>query len=147
MSQVRSENSSPVGRVYIPSSPPPQASDNGVIAFPATLDLEFRLMLEQTRNRGIFNQAKKATYRRWLENPDGSIEGNTTEQRNKDRNDRQSAITGFQLDQGCIYRKSELVGDVLMRPRYVALTSNAFDIIQKEHCTLKHFGMLNLYTK
>jgi hypothetical protein len=62
MSQVRLPGLSPVGRVYIPLSPPPQ--ENGVIAFPSALELEFRIMLEQTRNRSIFDQAKKATYRR-----------------------------------------------------------------------------------
>jgi hypothetical protein len=97
MSQIRPVGSSPVGRVYIPSSPPPQA-DAGVEAFPASLELEFRLMLEGTRNRGIFNQAKKATYRRWLENPGAPIEGNTPQELNKDCNDRQSALTNFQLD-------------------------------------------------
>jgi hypothetical protein len=48
----------------MPSSPPPQASDNSVIAIPELLEVEFRLMLKGTRNRGIFNQAKKATYYR-----------------------------------------------------------------------------------
>ena len=142
MSQIRPEGSSPVGRVYMPSSPPPQASDNGVTAFPESLEVEFRLMLEGTRNRGIFNQAKKATYRRWLENPGGPAEGNTPEELNKDRNDRQSALNGFQLDHGCIYRKAEQHGDTLFRPRYVALDSNAFEIIQKEHRALKHYVML-----
>jgi hypothetical protein len=107
MSQVRLFGSSLVGRVYIPSSPPPQASDDGVEAFPTLMDVEFRLMLEATSNCGIFNQAKKATYRRWLENPGGPIEGNTLAKLNKDWNDRQSALKGFQLDQGCIYCKAE----------------------------------------
>ena len=97
MSQVWPENSSPIGRAYIPSSPPPRASDNGVVAFPESLDIEFRLMLEQTRNRSIFNQAKKATYRRWLEDPNGPVEGDTHEERTKDRNDRHAAVTGFLL--------------------------------------------------
>jgi hypothetical protein len=144
MSQIRPIGSSPIGRVYIPSSPPPQASDNGVIAFPTSLalELEFHLMLESTHNHGIFTQAKKATYRRWLENPDAEVEGNTTHERNKDRNDRHAAITGFQLDQGCIYRKAELHKNTLFRPRYVALDSNAFEIIQKEHRAFKHYGTL-----
>ena len=30
---------------------------------------------------------------------------------------------------------------MLFRPRYVALDSNAFEIIQKEHRALKHYGM------
>ena len=55
MSQIRLPGSSLVGRVYIPSSPPPQAKDNGIEAFPASLELEFCLMLEGRRNRGIFN--------------------------------------------------------------------------------------------
>jgi hypothetical protein len=63
MSQIRPDGSSLVGRVYMPSSPPPQASDNSVTAFPTSLEVEFRLMLKGTRNHGIFNQAKKATYR------------------------------------------------------------------------------------
>jgi hypothetical protein len=87
MSQIHPEGSSPIGRVYIPSSPPPQASDNGITAFPKSLELEFRLMLERTRNWSIFDQAKKATYRRWLENLGGPAEGNTPEEINKDRND------------------------------------------------------------
>jgi len=118
MSQIRPIGSSLIGRVYIPSSPPPQASDNGVIAFPTSLALEpeFRLMLKSTHNRGIFTQAKKATYRHWLENPNAEVEGNTAHERNKDRNDRHTAITRFQLDQGCIYRKLELHKDTLFRP-------------------------------
>jgi hypothetical protein len=126
----------------MPSSPPPQASDNGVTAFPKSLEVEFRLMLEGTRNHGIFNQAKKATYHHWLENLGGPAEGNTPKELNKDRNDRQSALNGFQLDHGCIYRKAEQRGDTLFRPRYVALDSNAFEIIQKEHRALKHYSML-----
>jgi hypothetical protein len=59
MSQIRLPGSSPIGRVYLPSSLPPE---NGVCAFPESLELEFRIMLKGTRNRGIFNQAKKATY-------------------------------------------------------------------------------------
>jgi hypothetical protein len=100
MSQIRLIGSSLIGRVYIPSSPPPQASDNGVIAFPTSLalELEFRLMLKSTHNCSIFTQAKKATYRRWLENPNAEVEGNTTYKRNKDCNDCYAAITGFQLD-------------------------------------------------
>jgi hypothetical protein len=148
MSQIRLPGQSPVGRVYIPSSPPSQASDNGITAFPYSLalELEFRLMLEHTSNRGIFNQAKKAIYRRWLENPDAEVEGNTTAERNKDRNDRYAAINKFQLDQGCIYRKGELHKDTWFGPRYVALDSNAFDIIQKEHRALKHFGKCIYYS-
>jgi hypothetical protein len=104
-----------MSRVYIPSSPPPQASDNGVIAFPASLalGLEFRLMLEHTRNCGIFNQAKKATYRRWFYNPNAEVEGNTAAKSNKDRKDRHAAINRFQLNQGCVYWKAELYGNNL----------------------------------
>jgi hypothetical protein len=98
-------------------------------------------MLEGTRNRGIFNQAKKATYRRWLENPGGPVEGNTPEELNKDRNDRQAALGGFQLDQGCIYRQPEQRRNVMFRARYVALDSNALEIIKKEHRDIKHFAI------
>ena len=57
MSQILFPGQSPSGRVYMPSSPPLQASDNGVIAFPTSLrlKLEFRLMLEQTGNCSVFN--------------------------------------------------------------------------------------------
>ena len=107
MSQIRPTGSYLMRRVYIPSSPPPQASDNGVIAFPASfpLGLEFRLMHEHTRNCGIFNQAKTTTYRCWFENPNAEVEGNTAAKRNKDRNDRHAAINRFQLYQGCVTRK------------------------------------------
>jgi hypothetical protein len=54
MSQVHPVGSSLVGRVYIPLSLPPQA-DSSVKAFPASLELEFRLMLKGTRNCSIFN--------------------------------------------------------------------------------------------
>jgi hypothetical protein len=145
MSQILLPGQSLIGRVYIPSSPPPQASDNGITAFPHSiaLELEFCLMLKHTGNRGVFNQAKKATYRRWLENPDAEVEGTTAAKRNKDRNDRYKAINKFQLDQGCIYRKGELYKTTWFGPRYVALNSNAFEIIQKEHRALKHFGKYN----
>jgi hypothetical protein len=46
MSQVRPIGSSPIGRVYIPSSPPPQAAEEGILPFSSSLDVEFRLMLE-----------------------------------------------------------------------------------------------------
>ena len=143
MSQIRLPGSSPVGRVYIPSSPPPQAAENGIIPFPLLLELKFRLMLEKTRNRSVFNQAKKAVYRRWLENPDGLVEGNTIDAQNRDRNMRHSALNWFQLDQGCIYRKAEQHGDTLLRPRYVALDNNALEIIEKEHRALQHYGKCN----
>jgi hypothetical protein len=54
MSQIRLPSSSLAGRVYIPSSPPPQL-DGAVEAFPTSLELEFHLMLEGTRNCGIFS--------------------------------------------------------------------------------------------
>jgi hypothetical protein len=145
MSQVRPPGSSPVGRVYIPSSPPLQ--EDGIIAFPSALELEFRIMLEQTKNRSIFDQAKKATYRRWLENPRGPVEGNTPDEQTKDRNDRNAAIADFQLDEGCIYRKAEQRGNTMIRPRYVALNSNAFEIIQKEHRALQHYGIEKTYER
>jgi hypothetical protein len=135
---------SPIGRVYIPSSLLLQASDNSIIAFSTllVLELEFCFILESTYNRGIFTQAKKATYYCWLENPDAEVEGNTTYKRNKDCNDRYAAITGFQLDQGCIYRKAELYKNMLFRLQYVALDSNTFEIIQKEYRALKHYSLL-----
>jgi hypothetical protein len=55
-------------------------------------------MLERTRNRSIFDQAKKATYRRWLEDLNGLVEGTTVKEQDKDCNNRQSAINYFQLD-------------------------------------------------
>jgi hypothetical protein len=85
MSQVRLVGLSLVGRVYIPLSLPLQV-DSGVKAFPALLELEFRLMLEGTRNYSIFNQAKKATYCRWLENLGGLVEGYNLDELNKDYN-------------------------------------------------------------
>lgn len=86
MSQIRLLGSSPIGRVYIPSSPPPQAQEDGIVPFPSLLELEFCIMLEGRRNCGIFNQAEKATYCRWLETPGGSIKGNTLDKMNKDYN-------------------------------------------------------------
>ena len=86
-------------------------------------------MLEHTGNRGVFNQAKKATYRRQLENPDAEVEGNTTADQTKDRNNRYKAINKYQLNQGCIYRKGELYKNTWFGPRYVLLDSNAFEII------------------
>jgi hypothetical protein len=90
-------------------------------------------MLEGTRNRGIFNQAKKATYHRWLKNPGGPVKGNAPQELNKDHNDQQAALAKFQLDQGCIYCKAEQHGNTLFHARYVALDSNAFEIITKEY--------------
>lgn len=55
MSQIRLEGSSLVGRVYMPSSLPLQASDNGVTVFPESLKVEFYLILKGTYNCGIFN--------------------------------------------------------------------------------------------
>ena len=98
MSQIRLLGSSPIGRVYIPSSLLLQAQEDGIVPFPSSLELEFRIMLEGRRNRGIFNQAKKATYRRWLETLGGPIEGNTPNKMNKDCNNRQAALRGFQID-------------------------------------------------
>jgi hypothetical protein len=62
MSQIRLPSSSLVRRVYIPSSPLPQAKDNNIKAFLTLLKLEFYLMLKRTHNYSIFNQVKKATY-------------------------------------------------------------------------------------
>jgi len=92
MSQIRLPGSSPVSKVYIPSSPLPQAAENSIIPFLSLLELEFRLMLEKTHNRSVFNQAKKAAYRRWLKNLDGQVKGNTINSQNRDQNMRHLAL-------------------------------------------------------
>jgi hypothetical protein len=95
MSQIRPPGSSLIGRVYIPLSLPPQASDNSIIAFLNSLELEFCLMLKHTHNQSIFDQAKKATYCRWLKNLGGLIKGNTLGEINKDRNNQQSTLIRY----------------------------------------------------
>jgi hypothetical protein len=60
MSQIHLPGLSLVGRVYIPSSPLPQAAENGIIPFLLSLELEFCLMLEKTRNRGSIASIQKA---------------------------------------------------------------------------------------
>jgi hypothetical protein len=113
MSQIRLLGSSPIGRVYIPSSPLPQAQEDSIVLFPSSLELEFCIILEGRHNCGIFNQAKKATYCCWLETPGGPIERNTPDKINKDCNSRQAVLGGFQIDQGCIYCKAEQYSNII----------------------------------
>jgi hypothetical protein len=122
----------------MPSSPPPEPE--GQLAFPSALQDDFLEYLEGIANRGIFSQAKKAIYKKWLENPHGELEGDTPEERAADANHRNRALRSFQLVEGCIYRKAEVKKGISYQARYVALDSNAFDIICKEHRYLLHFG-------
>jgi hypothetical protein len=89
MSQTRPPNSSPLGRVFMPSSPPLEPI--GQVAFPPHLEAEFREYLKGIANRGIFSLAKKASYKKWLENLNGPIEGDTPKARAADANDRNQA--------------------------------------------------------
>jgi hypothetical protein len=111
-----------VGQVYILSFLLLQA--DSIIEFLLFLNIEFRIILEQIYNCSIFNQAKKATYCCWLENPSSLVKNNTLNKRNKDCNNRNTVIAEFQLDQGCIYCKTEQQGNILICLQYIALNSN-----------------------
>ena len=52
MSQICLPSSSPISRVYLPSSLPLEANDR-VVAFSEILEREFRIMLKSSWNRGI----------------------------------------------------------------------------------------------
>jgi hypothetical protein len=163
MSQVRLPGSSPAGRVYIPSSPTPEPE--GITPFGLELKAKFLQYLQttlpsasptcvnrqQTNNRCIFSQAKKAIYRRWLQDPCGEVEGESIQARVQDRNARYDALKYYKLNQGCIYRKAPIRNrDIVGVRKYVALSTNAFEIIADEHRGLKHFGIVtgnDVYTQ
>ena len=153
ISQTRLPSSSLSGRVYMPSSPPLELE--GIIPFNMELKAKFVQYLatkppttptwiskRRTNNRCIFSQAKKAVYRRWLEDPYGVIEGESIKAKAQDRNARFDALKFYELDQGCIYQKAPIRnGEVVGQCKYVALSTNAFDIIVDEHRGIKHFGI------
>jgi hypothetical protein len=154
MSQVRPSGSSPAGRVYMPSSPTPEPE--GITPFGPELKAKFlqylqttppsasptRVNRRRTNNRSIFSQAKKAIYRRWLQDPCGEVEGESIQARVQDRNARYDALKHYELNQGCIYRKAPIRNrDIVGVRKYVALSTNAFEIIVDEHRGLKHFGI------
>jgi hypothetical protein len=153
MSQTRLPGSSPSGWVYMPSSPPPEPE--GVVPFNMELKAKFLQYLATkppatptrtgkrcTNNRRIFSQAKKAVYRRWLEDLHEVIEGESIQAKAQDRNAQFDALKFYELDQGCIYRKAPIRnGEVVGQRKYVALSINAFDIIADEHRGIKHFGI------
>jgi len=125
MSQNRCLGTSPSGRVYMSSSPPPEPE--GIVVFNAELRAKFLVYLSSkptgslskysnryTNNRQVFSQAKKAVYRRWLENPDGVLEGETPAALAHDRNARYNALKFYELDQGCIYRKPVIRNGVVI---------------------------------
>ena len=122
----------------MPSSPPPEPQ--GQVAFPPALEIEFIAYLEGIANHGIFSQAKKASYKKWLENPYSQLEGDTIEERATNANHRNYTLRRFQLVEGCIYRKVEVKKSILYQARYIALDSNAFDIICKEYRYLLHYS-------
>jgi hypothetical protein len=154
MSQVCLPGLSPAGRVYMPSSPTPEPE--GITPFGPELKTKFlqylqtkppsasptRVNKQQSNNRSIFSQAKKALYCRWLQDPSGEVEGESIQARAQDRNARYDALKHYKLNQGCIYRKAPIRnGDVVGVRKYVALSTNVFEIIVDEHRGLKHFGI------
>jgi hypothetical protein len=152
MSQNRRPGASPFSHVYMPSSPPPETE--GIVAFNAELRAKPLAYLatklprslskysKRTNNRRVFSQAKKAVYRRWLENPGRELEGETLAARAQDRNARYDALKFYELDQGRIYCKAPILNEVVIGLcKYVWLSTNAFDIIADEHRGIKHFGI------
>jgi hypothetical protein len=89
----------------MPSSPPLEPV--GQCAFPHHLEAELNRYLKGIANRGIFSLAKKASYKKWLENPNGPIESDTPEAHAADANDRNRAKAWYRLVDGCIYCKSK----------------------------------------
>jgi hypothetical protein len=77
----------------MPSSPP--LEPQGQVAFPPTLEIEFIAYLEGIANHGIFSQAKKASYKKWLENPYSQLKGNTIEECTTNVNHRNHALRRF----------------------------------------------------
>jgi hypothetical protein len=126
-------NSSPAGRVYMPSSPPPEAAYPSTEPFNEDLRRAFELFLEDDNNRTIFTQEKRAHYIRWLSDPSSKPIGNTPQEVQQDRNRRQRALSGFMLQQGQLYKLPGTYRGQLLQSRYVACYSDAFDIITRTH--------------
>ena len=155
MSQVRLLGSSLAGCVYMPSSLTLELE--GITLFGPELKAKFlqylqttppfasptRVNKRQTNNCCIFSQDKKAIYRRWLLDPRREVEGESIQARAQDRNAQYNALKHYELNQGCIYQKVLIHNrDVVGVQKYVALSTNAFEIIVDEHRGLKHFGIL-----
>ena len=110
MSQIRLSSSSPIGRVYMPPQAAPEPE--GITPFGPKLKAKFlqylqtkpppasptRVNRRRTNNRSIFSQAKKAIYRRWLQDPHGEVEGESIKARAQDRNARYDPLKHYELN-------------------------------------------------
>jgi hypothetical protein len=134
-------NSSPAGRVFMPSSPSPQPQHQGIDAFDPNLRREFERFLEGDNNRTIFTQAKRMHYKRWIENPNSKPLGDNIQAQNHDRNFRNRALSNFIIDDGQLYRKPGMSNGSWLDKCYVACYSDAYEIITRTHKQLLHAGI------
>ena len=134
-------NSSPSGRVFMPSSSPPLPEHQGVEAFEPGLRREFERFLGDN-NRTIFTQANQMHYKRWIQNPNSKPIGDTIQAQNSDRNLRNRALNNFMIEEGQLYRQPGTYLGTFLQKRYVPYYSDAYDIITRTHKQLLHAGTL-----
>jgi hypothetical protein len=138
MLNVNKITDSPAGTRFMVPSPPPEV--DGRECWPPNLHEEYSYYLERSLNRSVLTGLKREDHRRWLRNPSGKLQGETTQERAEDANKRTQILANFELQDNQVYRKSETIKGHLFPARYAVCVWDSFDIICRIHRSLKHFG-------
>jgi hypothetical protein len=135
MSILMPSSSSPVGRYYMPESPPPELS--GLECW--TADLSDKFIAEQVvKSKRILTAGRRADMRDWLLHPNRISQDPDLAVRQKFANDKAWTNKNFELQSGQIYRRTEQINGRQIKPRYAACYNDTFEMICRSHRKLAH---------
>jgi hypothetical protein len=97
---------------------------------------------EATTNRQLFTSSKRSEYRYWLRNPTEKPSSNDPEIRQKQYNDKNKALTLFELRDGQLFRKAEEG----QQAKYVVCAYEIFERIKSTHLALGYSGVGKTFT-
>jgi hypothetical protein len=88
-----------------------------------------------------FGHQKRAEYRNWLLHPKSPISGNTRQERQLQYNQKNKALTKFELRSGQLWHKKTASSPA----KYVVCTYESFERIRDVHLELEHAGVGKTY--
>ena len=116
----------------------------GVEAFSVEALEKFQTYLHTSKNRTIFDPAKRALYRNWLSNPDATISQLLPKkERARLQSEKHRALRDYFLKDNQLWRKAEKA----YGERVVALTYNAAQHIIHIHEAIGHSGIRKTHQK
>ncbi len=111
--------------------------------FPADTERAFDLFLNapDRDKRYQFGHQKRAEYHHWLLHPNSEVRGGTRQERQRQYNQKNKAVTKFELQSGQLWHKATATSPA----KYVVCTYESFERIRDVHLELEHAGVTKTY--